>query len=201
MEFFSIAKESVLICFGYFMGCFSTGYYLVRYRTGRDIRTLHSCSTGSSNAGRVLGKSGYYLTLAGDAMKAAVSLGAARYFGASNWGIPCVIVAVIAGHIWPIQLRFHGGKGLAPALGLIVILDWRAALIMVSMALIGAIVGCGKATYLLAAFISPVILALLNHRIAEITGMAARAVLVLIAHRENISDFFAEKRGRKGLRA
>jgi glycerol-3-phosphate acyltransferase PlsY len=201
MEFFSIAREWVLICFGYILGCFSTGYYLVRYRTGLDLRTQSSRSTGSANAARVLGKPGYYLTLAGDALKAAVALGMARHFGASPWAIACVIVAVIAGHIWPIQLGFHGGKGLAPALGILAILDWRATLIAGAVALIGPIFGWGKATFLLAALISPFVIAFLNHGSAEITGMAALAALVLIAHRDNIRDFVVEKRGRKGLEA
>ena len=50
------ATSSVVVA--YFFGCFATGYYLVRARTGMDIREIESGSTGTRNAGRVLGKTG-----------------------------------------------------------------------------------------------------------------------------------------------
>ena len=58
----------------YLLGCFATGYYLVRARTGRDIREIESGSTGTSNVGRVLGKSGYLLTVLGDMAKGALAV-------------------------------------------------------------------------------------------------------------------------------
>jgi acyl phosphate:glycerol-3-phosphate acyltransferase len=202
MELFPFAgREVVLTCLGYILGCFSPGYYLVKYRTGKDIRALHSGSTGGTNVGRILGTNGYLLTLSGDALKASLALGTARYFGLGDWGIASVIVAVIAGHIWPAQLRFHGGKGLAPALGIIAVLDYRAALIMCAIAILGSLARCGKGAILFAACISPAVIALLNHGAAEISAMTVLAVLVLIAHRDNIRDFFAERRGRKGQEA
>lgn len=202
MELFSgIDREVVLTCFAYILGCFSTGYYLVRFRTGQDIRTLYSKSTGSTNVGRILGRSGYAATVFGDAAKAAIALGTARYFGASRWGIASVIIAVAAGHIWPAQLRFHGGKGLAPALGIISVLDYRAALIAGCIAAAGPLLGRGTVTVLLAAVVSPAIVALLHHGRADITGMTVLALLVVIAHRENIRAFIAVRRGRKGLQA
>jgi len=202
MELFSgPGREVVLICIGYALGCFSTGYYLVRYRTGQDIRILYSGTAGSTNAGRILGKSGYFLTLIGDAGKAAIALGAARYFGASHWGIAATAIAIVAGHIWPVQLKFHGGKGLAPALGIISVLDYRAALIAGGMVLLGHFLGWGLAMRLVAAAISPTIIALLNHGAPDITAMAVIALLVLIVHRANIRAFLAEKRSRKGLQA
>lgn len=61
----------------YLLGCFNTGYYLVRMMTGQDVRTLASGGTGSRNVGRLLGAKGFVLTLIGDAGKgmAAVWLG------------------------------------------------------------------------------------------------------------------------------
>src|SRR6266568_2074210 len=61
----------------YFLGCFTTGYYLVRVRTGQDPRDLGSGSVGAKNVGRVLGCSGFLVTLLGDFGKGvATSLGA-----------------------------------------------------------------------------------------------------------------------------
>jgi len=62
-------KEIAVVLASYVLGCISTGYYLVRFRTGHDIRTLHSGSTGARNVGRVLGRTGFIVTLAGDLAK------------------------------------------------------------------------------------------------------------------------------------
>jgi glycerol-3-phosphate acyltransferase PlsY len=68
---------ALAIIITYLLGCFNTGYYLVRMMTGQDIRTLASGGTGSRNVGRLLGTRGFFLTLIGDAGKgmAAVWLG------------------------------------------------------------------------------------------------------------------------------
>ena len=58
----------------YVLGCYSTGYYLVRKRTGQDIRELGSGSTGARNAGRALGRSGFLLTMAGDLAKGGLAV-------------------------------------------------------------------------------------------------------------------------------
>jgi acyl phosphate:glycerol-3-phosphate acyltransferase len=202
MELFSgFGREAVLVCIGYALGCFSTGYYLVRYRTGKDIRILYSGTAGSTNAGRILGSSGYFFTLLGDAAKAAVGLSAARHFGASPWGIVAVAISIMVGHIWPVQLKFHGGKGLAPALGIAAVIDYRAALIGGGLVLLGSLLGYGLAVRLVAAAVSPIIVALLNHGTPDVTAMSVLTFLILFAHRDNIRAFIAEKRGRKGLQA
>jgi glycerol-3-phosphate acyltransferase PlsY len=202
MDLFSgTARDVGFACFGYALGCFSTGYYLVRLRSGLDIRKFHSGSTGSTNVGRALGHRGYILTLLGDAAKGAIGIWTARHFGISSWGIASVIVAITAGHIWPVQLGFHGGKGLAPTLGMLAVLDYRAALIAGGIAVLGPVLGIGTVTFLLAALVSPAIIALLSHTNAEVTGLTIAVLLILVAHRDNIRAFFAERRGRKGLQA
>src|SRR5205809_904104 len=50
------AKETLVMLLGYALGCFTSGYYLVRWRTGDDIRWLGSGSVGATNVGRILGR-------------------------------------------------------------------------------------------------------------------------------------------------
>ena len=64
----------------YVLGCFTTGYYLVRALKGTDIRTVASGSVGARNVSRVLGKTGFILTTVGDVLKGALSIWAARRF-------------------------------------------------------------------------------------------------------------------------
>lgn len=101
----------------YLLGGLSPGYWLVRWRTGADLRTLGSGATGATNAARLLGRGGFVLVLVLDAAKGALAVGVARAAGlAGGWEFAAG-TSVIAGHVWPPQLRFHGGRGLGPLLG------------------------------------------------------------------------------------
>ncbi len=93
----------------YALGCVGTGYYLVRAQTGRDLRKVGSGSIGARNVGRVLGRSGFCVTLLADFAKGAL--------------------AVTVGHVWPVPLGFRGGKGVATSLGGLLVYDWQSALI------------------------------------------------------------------------
>ena len=62
----------------YALGCFTTGYYLVRMWTGQDLRELGSGNVGAKNVGRVLGKTGFFLTLLSGGAGMAVALGLCR---------------------------------------------------------------------------------------------------------------------------
>ena len=64
----------------YVLGCFATGYYLVRARTGRDIREIESGNIGARNVSSVLGKAGFFLTVLGDVAKGVLAVWAAWRF-------------------------------------------------------------------------------------------------------------------------
>jgi acyl phosphate:glycerol-3-phosphate acyltransferase len=107
---------------GYTLGCLNTGYYLVRVRTGRDLRAEGSGTAGATNAGRFLGRAGFGLALLGDLVKGSLAVGAALALGAGEAGAAAAAVGVVTGHIHPVQLGFRGGKGLATTLGAAVVL-------------------------------------------------------------------------------
>ena len=117
-----------MVLSAYCLGCFATGYYLVRWRTGQDLRELGSGNVGARNAGRVLGWRGFVLTLAGDFAKGALAVWGAAQLSPEEPVVTLALLAVVAGHIWPAQLRFRGGKGLATSLGGLVAYDFRLAL-------------------------------------------------------------------------
>ena len=109
----------------YVAGCFSAGYYLVRLLRGKDLRGSHSGSTGARNAGRELGRGGFVVVFAVDALKGAGVLWLAQRLNPDPRVLAMLVPMVVAGHIWPMQLGFRGGKGLVTALGAMIGLDWR----------------------------------------------------------------------------
>jgi glycerol-3-phosphate acyltransferase PlsY len=111
----------------YIIGCFTTGYYLVRARLGQDIREMGSGSAGARNVGRFLGKSGFFLTVLGDFAKGALAVGLARMMIHENLSTALAVPAVVAGHLWPAQLKFRGGKGVVTSLGALLVFDYRLA--------------------------------------------------------------------------
>jgi glycerol-3-phosphate acyltransferase PlsY len=118
----------LIVPFAYLLGGVSAGYWLVRRRTGADLRGLGSGATGATNAGRVLGTRGFVAVLACDAAKGAVAVLLARVAGLPEAGQFGAGLAAVAGHIWPVQLGFRGGRGLGPLLGAWLVLTPAAML-------------------------------------------------------------------------
>ena len=117
----------------YLLGCFATGYYLVRAVRGTDIRTVASGSVGARNVSRVLGRTGFLLTTLGDALKGSLAVWATRHFFPDERLAVVALLAVVAGHIWPVQLRFRGGKGVATSIGALLLYDWRLSVVYVAV--------------------------------------------------------------------
>ena len=101
----------------YFLGGVSAGYWLVRLRTGADVRRQGSGATGATNAARMLGRGGFATVLALDALKGALAVLVARLAGLNEGWEFAAALAVVTGHVWPVQLGFRGGRGLGPLLG------------------------------------------------------------------------------------
>jgi acyl phosphate:glycerol-3-phosphate acyltransferase len=101
----------------YLLGGVSPGYLLVRMRTGEDVRRQGSGATGATNSARILGRRGFILVLLLDAVKGAIAVTGGRLVGLENGWEFAAATAVVAGHVWPVQLGFHGGRGLGPLLG------------------------------------------------------------------------------------
>jgi acyl phosphate:glycerol-3-phosphate acyltransferase len=185
----------------YLLGCFSVGYYLVRVRTGKDVREIGSGSTGASNAGRMLGRSGYTLTALGDLGKGALAVWLAVEFAGHNRTVMALaVLAVVAGHIWPAQLRFRGGKGVATSFGALLIFDYRVALTMLVLFLGGYAVT--RKSLFPAVFVFtclPLVDWWFNRDDLTATLLTVLAAIILFAHRRNLAEEIAELITRRGV--
>jgi glycerol-3-phosphate acyltransferase PlsY len=188
-------QDILLLITCYLIGCLCAGYYLLRFRQKKDIRTLGSGTAGARNVGRYMGKGGFVLTLVLDMAKGALAVGLARRFGSGPPVEVGGLLAVAIGHIWPIQLRFHGGKGMAVTLGGLLMLDVRLA--VGGVILLAFLYGVSKnhlVSGLLAAAGLPIISICLGHRTSWIIGLTGLAVLIFVAHHSNIRQWRQQRR-------
>jgi acyl phosphate:glycerol-3-phosphate acyltransferase len=176
----------------YFIGCFTTGYYLVRARTGKDIREMGSGSAGARNVGRFLGKSGFFLTVLGDFLKGALAVWLAWTWTNDTNCAALAVPAVVAGHLWPMQLRFHGGKGVTTSLAALLVFDYRLALTFA--VLFAAMFVFARRTLLPAMFAficMPVACWFFTQNNFATGAMTVLAAAILFAHRKNLSEEFS----------
>ena len=175
----------------YLIGSIPTGYLIVKAKTGKDIRTVGSGSTGATNVKRVLGKNYFFLVMILDALKGALPVVLAKLFitAGASYGLAPVIaaVAVIIGHSKSVFLQFKGGKSVASVVGTIIALNWIAGIIIA--------VVWGIITYstkyvsvgsIIALLLSPFVMYFLHAPIAYIVYCALGAVYIVYLHRENI---------------
>lgn len=171
----------------YALGCCNTGYYLVRWKTGGDLRETGSGNAGARNTGRVLGRWGFAASLLGDMAKGALAVAGARLGGFNPAGQGLVLLAVIAGHNWPVQLGGRGGKGAAVSCGGLLCFDPLVTGLMLGLtALLGGVTRRYTLGAMGAYVAGPVLAAGLGHSPPEIAVFAATAGLVVFSHRSNL---------------
>ncbi len=184
---FPFGLEIAVVVGSYLLGGINSGYYLVRVCTGRDIREIGSGTAGSSNTFRIIGARGFALSVAGDAAKGAIAVLLALYLELDPWGVTLVMIAVVAGHIWPAQLGLRGGKGLATAFGAALIFDYWLVVVLAAFAIALFFVLRERVIAgLVPVAVSPAVAAVMGHSLPEVVGVTIAASLVLFAHRANI---------------
>lgn len=185
-------RPVIFMAAAYVIGCFTTGYYLVRLRTGQDIRLTGSGSAGARNAGRILGKTGFVLTVLGDFAKGALAVWLARALGHDDVCAALAVPAVVAGHLWPAQLKFHGGKGITTSLGALLEFDYRLA---VTLAVLFGIIFLFARKTLLPAMLAfvclPAVCWYFTRDNVLVAATAAASAAILFAHRRNLGQEFS----------
>src|SRR4030043_295592 len=115
--------------FGYLLGSVPTGLLLTKLFSKIDPRKMGSKSIGATNIFRTAGKGLGILTLVGDLLKGTVPVFIAIQWGESDLWIAIAGLTAILGHVFPIFLGFKGGKGVATALGIYLVISPVAVVI------------------------------------------------------------------------
>jgi glycerol-3-phosphate acyltransferase PlsY len=123
--------KASLVIIAYLLGAIPFGYLLVKYffTGGEDIRRVGSGGTGATNVTRRAGKLAGVLTLVLDAAKGALAVWLMRTATGDDYlAMSAAAIAAVAGHIFPVFLRFRGGKGVATGVGVFLALAPYAVL-------------------------------------------------------------------------
>jgi acyl phosphate:glycerol-3-phosphate acyltransferase len=186
--------DLVIVAAAYLLGCVQTGYYLVRLTSGQDLRLLGSGATGARNTGRVLGRRGFVLALLGDMGKGALAMALATRFSASPWAPTAALVAVTAGHVWPVQLRFTGGRGVAVGLGALAVCDLRLLGILAVVTGLGYVASRRfQASGLVGFAVIPLAAWYLHLPREALVGILCLSAVILFAHRRHIIHWFPRR--------
>src|SRR5579872_6138543 len=117
----------LIVPVAYLLGSIPFGFLIVKVRGGDDLRSMGSGNIGAANVTRSAGYVAGVLTLLLDAGKGylAVWLASRLAPGHIGWMMAAAVAAVV-GHIFPVWLDFHGGKGVATGLGVFLLICWQA---------------------------------------------------------------------------
>ena len=188
----------VAVIIAYLIGSIPFGYLIVRLRGGGDVRETGSGGTGATNVSRRAGKSAGVITLLLDAAKGAAAVLIAKALTGSlvtDWTICAAAIAVLLGHIFPVWLRFRGGKGVATGVGVFLVLAplsvLCAGVIFVAVVWLTKFVSLGSimaaATIPLFVWLQSMFVVPVGDLRPLLTAAVAGALLIVFAHRGNIA--------------
>jgi acyl phosphate:glycerol-3-phosphate acyltransferase len=196
----------LMVFLGYMLGSIPFGYLLVRARSGRDVRAIGSGNIGATNVARTTGLSTGVATLILDLAKGLFAVWLAGHSSGGNIRIMMYAgLAAILGHIFPVWLKFSGGKGVATALGVFLMISWTAVAAAVAIFAIVVLfwryVSLGSIS---AAAALPLLVYLLYAPgrappTAVTAGTLLSSVLIIVKHRKNIERLLLGTEARFGI--
>jgi len=186
--------------FGYLLGSIPFGLIITRAAGAPDIRSIGSGNIGATNVLRTGRKDLAAATLLCDALKGTVAVLAAAHFAGGNAALAAGLGAFL-GHVFPLWLKFKGGKGVATYIGVLIGLSWPAALIFGAVWLVVAFASrYSSLAALIASALTPLALWLL-HQPDAATLFLALTILIWIMHRANIGRLLNGSEGKIGAKS
>lgn len=165
-----------------------------------DPRTYGSGNPGATNVLRSGKKAAAALTLLGDAAKGWLAVFLAMHFFPSEiLLIVLVVLAVFLGHVFPVFLKFKGGKGVATALGVLLALSvWMGLAVLATWLLVALVSRYSSLAALVAANAAPIFAMLLALRPELVLATAIMSMLLIWRHKSNILNLMTGKESKIG---
>lgn len=184
---------------GYLAGSIPFALIASRVFALPDPRTYGSRNIGATNVLRSGSRAAALVTVIGDAGKGWVAVLAARLAGLPMELVALVGFAAFVGHVFPVWLRFKGGKGVATAAGVLIAFDWRIGVVVIAVWLLVAFVTrYSSLAALVAAVVAPALTWWLQGTGALLAAVAAMSVILVARHRGNIVKLARGEESRIG---
>ena len=184
---------------GYLFGTIPFGLVLTKLAGTQDLRSIGSGSIGATNVLRTGNKGLAAGTLLGDALKGTLAVVIMGYYGGPYAAMLAALGAFL-GHLFPVWLKFNGGKGVATYIGVLIGLFWPAALVFCVIWLAtAATTRYSSLSALIAAFVTPLFLWWFGHP-ALASLFVVLTLLLFYKHTENIKRLQAGTEGRIGAK-
>jgi acyl phosphate:glycerol-3-phosphate acyltransferase len=186
--------------FGYLCGSIPFGILLTRLAGGPDLRSIGSGNIGATNVLRTGRRGLAAATLIGDMLKGTVAVAVTRYLLGPDFALVAAVGAFF-GHLFPVWLRFRGGKGVATYIGVLLGIAWPAAVVFCAIWLaVAAVSRYSSLAALIASAVTPVFLWWRGDTIGALVFLLLSAVL-WIMHRGNIGRLLTGTEGKIGARS
>jgi glycerol-3-phosphate acyltransferase PlsY len=193
----------IFVVCAYLLGSVSFAVLMSKAFGLADPRTYGSGNPGATNVLRSGKKLAAALTLLGDAAKGwlavFVTIKLAPHDGEGLLMVALVSLAVFLGHVFPVFLKFKGGKGVATALGvLLAISGWMGLAVLATWLLVAAVFRYSSLSALVAAVAAPVYAMLLQLRPELVFAVGAMSLLLIWRHKGNIQNLMTGKESKIG---
>jgi glycerol-3-phosphate acyltransferase PlsY len=183
---------------GYLLGSIPFGLILTRLAGTADLRSIGSGNIGATNVLRTGRKGLAAATLLLDMLKGTVAVIIAGYFAGSEAAMLAGLGAFL-GHLFPVWLKFKGGKGVAVYIGILIGLFWPAAIVFCVLWLVTAVISrYSSLSALVASLVTPILLWWWFDQPIVAALFALLTVLLFYMHRANISRLLAGTEGKIG---
>src|SRR5882757_3309419 len=187
----------VAFVLGYLLGSIPFGLILTKLAGTRDLRSIGSGNIGATNVLRTGRKGLAAATLICDMLKGTLAVVISGYFGGPNAAMLAALGAFL-GHLFPVWLKFKGGKGVAVYIGVLLGLFWPAAVVFCVLWLAtAATTRYSSLAGLVASFVTPIFLWWFDQP-ALASLLVVLTLLLFYVHRENIKRLQAGTEGRIG---
>jgi glycerol-3-phosphate acyltransferase PlsY len=180
---------ALVLLVAYLLGAIPFGYLLVKWRTGGDVRALGSGNIGATNVLRTTSRALGIVTLLLDIAKGWVAVSiAARLTASSPLWMSAAALAVMAGHAYPVFLKFHGGKAVASFVGAFLYLTPLplAAILVLFVAVVAATRYISLGSILGAAALPFVAWLMERPPLPVVAAAAIGGAFIVWRHKENI---------------
>jgi acyl phosphate:glycerol-3-phosphate acyltransferase len=190
---------AVAILLAYLLGSVPFAVVVSRLFGLADPRSYGSGNPGATNVLRSGNKKAAILTLLGDAAKGALAVLLAQHYGPNELTVNLVALAVFFGHLYPVFLRFKGGKGVATAAGVLLALNpWLGLAVLATWLAVALLSRYSSLAALTAAAAAPLYVALGLGASGNLLSVGIMAMALIGKHRANIQRLLAGTEGRIG---